>query len=311
MARACREVRRWIEETVEKPIESWVEQTEERCRRRKWYDPRRWFCELITVLVRVVTWVTVTVGKWVTVVVCELIAVAANTVGFIVGLVFAIPIVGRLLRQLWSIVVEAYWRILGLIDTILGLFGMRIPKRLRICVIILRDEEGEQLVDPTALDPAIAEAKRIYHEQANVRLLVDSVRVANGPAPTAVLDTGPCGAGTWVEDIWTPGTYFEWTANVSCFDGAFRRLIGYGAPVVVFVVRDVPGSTEGCSLGPLADYVTIQASNPVCLAHEIGHACGLWHVRGRDNLMFRNCGGTRLRRWQEEILRNSRHVTYL
>jgi hypothetical protein len=41
--------------------------------------------------------------------------------------------------------------------------------------------------------------------------------------------------------------------------------------VVVFVVEDVVNK-RGCSLGPFADYVTIEAASPGCLAHELGHA---------------------------------------
>ncbi|WP_320826147.1 hypothetical protein, partial [Reinekea sp.] len=70
-------------------------------------------------------------------------------------------------------------------------------------------------------------------------------------------------------------------------------------------------NNKGCSLGPFTDYVTVEGKDPICLAHEVSHACGLWHTGGRDNLANHICGGTTLKGWQVEIVRSSRHVTYL
>src|SRR6476469_9529708 len=63
MATECIETQEWIEEEVSKPVEEWVEQTEKKCKKRHWYDPRRWLCWLVTTLVKVVVWVVVTLGK--------------------------------------------------------------------------------------------------------------------------------------------------------------------------------------------------------------------------------------------------------
>jgi hypothetical protein len=68
----CIEVQEWIEEEISKPIEEWVEKTEEKCKKRPWYDPRRWLCWLVTTLTKVVTWVLVKVGKWFVRTICKL-----------------------------------------------------------------------------------------------------------------------------------------------------------------------------------------------------------------------------------------------
>jgi hypothetical protein len=70
----------------------------------------------------------------------------------------------------------------------------------------------------------------------------------------------------------------------------------------------------GCSLGPLTDYVTQEArtigSNRL-MAHEVAHACGLWHSEEKPNLMYPRRPGEEIATWQAAVLRNSRHVTYL
>jgi hypothetical protein len=89
---------------------------------------------------------------------------------------------------------------------------------------------------------------------------------------------------------------------------------GYGAPVTVFIVRSI-STRNGCSLGVLTDYVTVEAKTLKrtrrLLIHEIAHACGLWHSRDEMNLMMPKEPGEQLAGWQAATLRSSRHVTYL
>ena len=74
MARTCTEVTEWIETQVSKPIEDWVQQREEKCKKRPWYDPRRWLCWIVTTLVKIIRWVVVTVVTAVITIVCRLIS---------------------------------------------------------------------------------------------------------------------------------------------------------------------------------------------------------------------------------------------
>lgn len=80
MALECTKTREWIEEEVSKPIEEWEERQEERCKEYPWYDPRGWVCWIVTVVVKVVRWVTVTVGKWVTRTVCKIVSTVVQLV---------------------------------------------------------------------------------------------------------------------------------------------------------------------------------------------------------------------------------------
>ena len=313
MARYCREVQEWIEEEIEKPVEEWVEKRVRKCKRRKckkWcLCCNKWFCWIETFLEKVITWVVVTVGKWVTRVVCEVIHLVIDVIGFVVGLVLAIPIIGRLIKEIWNVIIEIGNRILGLPDLILCAFGVMWTKKLRICIIILRIDEKTPTATPESLKPDIDKAVRIYKDAANVDFVVEGIHTVNKPSPSRNLDVS-CGAGAWWEDLWLEGSYFEVTANTQCFDGIARRITGFASPVIVFVVRDV-GDKLGCSVGPLSDYVTVEGDNPICLAHEVAHACSLWHHGNREYLMNGRCGGTKLKKWQKCLLRNSRHVTFL
>jgi hypothetical protein len=80
MALLCTEVTEWIEEKVSKPVEEWEERQEKKCKKRKWYDPRSWFCWLVTIFVKVIRWVVVTVVKAIVTIVCRVIALVVNLV---------------------------------------------------------------------------------------------------------------------------------------------------------------------------------------------------------------------------------------
>jgi hypothetical protein len=315
MAKYCREVQDWIEEEIEKPIDEWIEKRVKKCKKKKckkWcLCCNKWFCWIETIVEKVVKWVIVTVGKWVTRIVCEIVHTIIDVIGFVVGLILAIPIIGRLIREIWDIIIEILNRIAGIPDLILCIFGVNWTKKLRICIIILRDEKNTPTATPESLEAEIIKAQEIYKQAANIQLIVEGIHTVDNATPSRNLDVG-CGVNGWLEDLWLVGSYFEWLANTKCFDSIAQRLTGWAAPVVVFAVRSVTGTTAGCSLGPFSDYVTIEGPNPICLAHEIGHACSLPHYNSnKENLMNPTCGGSKLKKWQRCIVRNSRHVTFL
>src|SRR5262245_677476 len=76
----CEQVRRWIEEQISQPVEQWTAQQERRCRDLPWWNPARWFCELVTILVKTIVWAVVTVGKWVVVTSCQMVSVITKVV---------------------------------------------------------------------------------------------------------------------------------------------------------------------------------------------------------------------------------------
>lgn len=312
----CKELHEWVEQEVEKPIDEWVEKEVKKCKERKckWWCGccNKWFCWIEIAFVLVVRWVIVTVLKWVVRVVCEVVNVALNALAGIISILFFIPVLGRLLRQIWNFVVEIVWRAVGLIGLIPDLLGLDWEKKLRVCIIVLRDEKGVETAAAASLQPTIADAKTVWKNAANVKLIVDDIHtLAKGDSRTRNLDV-ECDTGAWTDDLLATGSNFELYANTYCFDGVFRRFIGLGAPVTVFVVRSIKNK-DGCSLGLFGDYVTIEGASPHCLAHELAHACQIFppfHDSDPNNLLHGQCGGTTLKKWQRLSLRNSRHITY-
>ena len=213
------------------------------------------------------------------------------------------------LSQLGSLGHEAVSRLVGAPE-LAGVLGTeRRQKLLRLRIVVLRDENGDPVVGERDLEAAIAETKRVLAREAGVRVVPLDERLvvtSDERAPGAALDAPCTEQGLWRTDLGPAGRYFRHLRA--------RHGLGPGAPVTVFVVRDVVGKC-GCSLGPLGDYVTIdptalRGSAVRILAHELGHSCGLRHSSLPDNLMRPRGQGERLTGWQRKVLRTSRHVTY-
>lgn len=127
---ACEEVRRWVEEQIQQPIESWVNQTERRCREQScdWWCAccNKWFCWLVTMVVRIVTWVLVTIGKWVAYLVCKIVV---TVIGIVVDLV--LKVISRLVTfvvclftkplKAFSALWDLFNDIVDAVDDVLGL----------------------------------------------------------------------------------------------------------------------------------------------------------------------------------------------
>ncbi len=212
--------------------------------------------------------------------------------------------------QATNVVKETVKRTLGLLELGANAVGVRPFKQLRVRVVILRDEQGAPLCAMDDVRASWEEAQRIFSVQAHVRLLAAGPRVvvAPGPSPSAALNVH-CDDGAWQEDFDLAGDYFR----RNCAQTSTGKWLGYAAPVTVFIVRDI-SNKGGCSLGPLTNYVTLEAqmlnrARHRLLAHEVGHACGLWHSDKKENLMFPKGPGDKLTRFQVMVLRNSRHVT--
>jgi hypothetical protein len=332
--------------------------------------PCSWGCKLITWVCVAWVWVSnwVCVGwTWVTTAVClvwdvvttvvnavivtleSIIGWILDAVAFIIELIFEIPFLGRLIKWVWNLVTWFFWTLVSLADLVLGLIGIRPEKKLRICTIILRDENGNPVATTPYVVDILQNAVRILRREANVRLVrlapfdYDSglasdetvtsewVQVDDGSSGSDTLDV-PCNAAGFGADLGLTGTKLDFLASTKCFFGSFRRFIGYGGPITCFVIRT--GSSDGSSCGAygcglwITDYITVRNQpcgnegpqiNRRVAGHELGHSGNLWHLGASSNptnLMGVPYDGsdppvqTRLATWQILLMRASKHVTY-
>jgi len=193
---------------------------------------------------------------------------------------------------------------LNIFDALLGFLNWP-KKRLRIRIFILRNEQPDQTPAPDTVDEMIKYAKRSFRKNFNVELLPvrrngHFAEVLQKDPPVEALYTKG-GSGALKEELRLAGSFFA------------SNLANPIYPVTVFVVKDIKGA-DGCSLGPMSDYVTIDhvgLKNESVLAHEVAHACGLWHLHDKRNLLYTSRSrGDECRWWQKNVFRSSRHVTY-
>ncbi|HKJ28413.1 MAG TPA: hypothetical protein VJ965_12295 [Anaerolineales bacterium] len=253
----------------------------------------------------------------------SILASFLNGLASVVDFIFCIPVLGRVLKWLWNSILTLIQVILGLLENAMGYKPI---KKLRFGVLILKDEEGNLLTTPDAVYAEVARTQEIL-AQAKVEIipafppvkmlpeggtLPESgrwIRTARNPSPGRMLDVG-CDGSAMIQDLMMPGLHYQMNTIRTFFSTAFRRVFGLGAPITVFIVRDIKGKA-GCSIGWLGDYVTLQHNFPLCMAHEIGHACNLLHSENPENLMYpKSCKPSTLTTWQIILLRSSRHVSY-
>lgn len=213
-------------------------------------------------------------------------------------------------RTVVRVVVEIIGRVIGILDLLLGFLNWP-SKNLKLHVMVMWSEPpGPDPVPPIEqiINDAIDRTKRLYKDKFNVSIkpyIKTFIQKYEGVVPNEVLDF-KCGIGSEY------GVAGEFLAKHLAGWNATPISLSY--PVTVFVVRDIPGGSLGCSMSVIGDYVVIDRDgllDNVALAHELGHTCGLWHSQSSNNLMFKSSpAGENVKWFQKNLLRSSRHVNY-
>lgn len=334
--------------------------------------PCSWFCDAWVWISNIVcvawTWVSNVVcvaWTWITTSFCvvwDVVTTIANAIlvtlesilgwvlsaiAFIIELLEMIPVLGALIR--W--IINGITYLIGIIasagDALLGLIGIRPEKLLRVCTIILRDENGTPTADTGDVVAMLQLAADVYKRDANIRIIplrpfkyssgfagaetVDEswIHVDENNSDSDLLDPEDSFANEW----WLAGSKFQFKISTLCFYGSWRRVTGFGAPITVFIVRDTRPNALGRSIG-IADYVTVDGMasdpsnfnySPRTVGHEMGHSCMLLHTcvdDGINNIMATatHCDpdsttapdriNPLLDNGQAIITRSSKHVTY-
>ena len=297
-----------------------------------WSYASAFVCGAIDIISAVVNAVVTTVEG--------IISVVLNAAAWVVLFVFQIPIIGRALNWLWNVALTIVYTTISAVDVVGTFLGIMPEKRLRLLVINQEDENGNPIAIEADMLAAINLAIQVYRDQANVRVLPvklfnyrtpfsseeqasdDYINTVPTPGGSSTLDVD-CGADDFVADLGPAGADFQDIMLSQGFWTSFRRLGGYGAPICAFAVRKFSGSSDGCSLGPLTDYVMVNFTNAggadapptykkdSILPHEMGHCCGLLHVDPPNLMQPSDPRPINLDTWQVAIIRSSRHVTYL
>jgi len=318
MGRVCTEVQEWVEEEIEQPVETFVNQLQQVCEEQdcNWWCLccNKWLCWLAWVVVRVVTWVIVTVGKWVTRVVCEVVNAVLGRDRLHHRADPQHPHPGRDPPDHPQLGHGGHLAPGGVPR--FRRFPGRDPAAEED---VLRSDRASVGGTPIAPDSEIMRqvnaAIDVYDRLCNINMIFTGICHTDVAPPEGGLVVG-CDAGGFFGDWWLAGSYFEFAGATCKRKDSFRRVIGLGSEILVFIVQDVtPANTNGCSFTSTHNYVVVEAKptdQDFVAAHEIGHACWLTHDGGTGNLMNSStpAANPTLTGLQISVVRWSKHCVY-
>lgn len=249
---------------------------------------------------------------------CEIANFVLDVIAFVIELILSIPIIGGILRTILNWVTEIVWRAIGLIDFFASWAGIR-PRKKMYFGVIVPSVGGTPIATDADIMNQVNAATQFYDTTCNINMIFSGICHTDISPPDAGL-TVDCDASGFFNDWWLAGSYFEFATATCKFTDGFRRVIGYGAEIIIFVVQNVtPDSTSllthGCSFASTHNYVVVEAGSGISnfmASHEIGHACWLPHDSGTNlmngNVPFANPTLTAL---QIATIRGSKHCVYI
>lgn len=210
------------------------------------------------------------------------------------------------------LVVEVLQRI---INIVLLPIGYLVTKKMRVNIVILHEPGMPPLISTQDAEASFQRAVALYKDKFDVRLVgygKPYIAALKEDAPHDALNPECSGSGIWEHEMGEAGSFYA-----SHLAGWNVIPISFTYPITVFVVANVThhgASWQGCSFGPLTDYVVLTPTamnQDTTLAHEIGHACGLLDRDNPANFMKHTAPrGTAVTGWQRFVVRTSRHVNF-
>jgi hypothetical protein len=326
--------------------------------------PCSWACDVISWICKAAVWVANIVCVAVTIIVtivCLLWDVVTTVAGglittlesifgailsgitMVIELIEMIPGIGTLVRWGLNLLTHMAWSLASAADAFLGLIGVRPEKILRVCSVILEDEQGQPVEAMKNAVELLQFAADLFKRDANVRLVplrrfqystgfndastvtTDWVTIDPSRSDSDTLDV-PCSGGV---DWGMTGSKFQWKALTNCQMGSWRRVLGYGAPVTCFFIRTRADGGTGCCLW-FTDYIFVAKHQrdrfnvliyPRTVGHELGHETNNWHQStsgNPTNVMTSAVPAAtpptsknwHFEDWQVLLIRASKHVTY-
>jgi len=257
--------------------------------------------------------------------------------GLFSGIKKAVKKIASGIDSLINTVGEVLGRIVGIPGFLLDLIVPWPRKKLRMRILILKNEDGSP---QSVTRDLVQESRSVYdlartvlRREANVKLIsygeLPRVEELDVVPPTAALE--PRCRGPFIDFFGEAAEFYLANKQYSIS----ILFLGNGAPISAFIVREIEsGNNVGCSPGGFADHCVVSLDGlsfpgnddvmptrtvSTTLVHELGHSCGLNYMLGSEhsdkesNLMFsdQRVRGTNLSRLQIATLRNSRFVTYL
>ena len=214
-------------------------------------------------------------------------------------------------RTIVKVVTAVVGWVIGAVSSIF-LFWMQ--KKIRLHVCILHVPGGKELASVADAEASVDRAAALFKSKYNTKVLhygSPYVDIIKEDPPASALGT-ECSFSGYGSEYGEAGAFFaKYTAGWNAIP------ITLVFPVTIFVVQSIKHDSEqwrGCSFGLLADYVVITPdglNDDTTLAHELSHACGLFHRSNQGNLMYHGWDrGTSITGWQKWWVRSSRHVNY-
>jgi hypothetical protein len=207
-------------------------------------------------------------------------------------------------------------RVIGIPEFVGTLLGWMPEKQIAVEALILM-KGGIALASLSDVQDVLDRADKVFRDEARVHIVNrqgGKPLILAAEVPSGNLSVTCRAIKVFASNFSSVGSWFR--------DHQVRKVsgtvLGYGHPVTVFIVQNVEGDNSGCCPGFFADYAVIDpgalsggTGKKLTLAHEVAHACGLWHYSSPTNLM-KHASAKRtghMSRLQKAVFRSSGHVT--